>query len=64
MSGVSWLNMACDWPGSVLEPSALSPGDSFLVWNAETVLVGEYSERIALVPIVGSANKGVRVVID
>ncbi len=50
--------------GSLLEPSALSPGDSFLVWNAETVLVGEYSERIALVLIVGSGNKGVRVVID
>ncbi len=43
---------------------ALYPGDSFLVFNAEAVLVGEYSQQVALPPIIGSGNKGVRVVID
>lgn len=54
----------CPAYGTLLSPSALSPGDSFLVWNNEAVVAGEWSERVALVPIIGSGNKGVRVVID
>jgi hypothetical protein len=50
--------------GTLLVPSALDPGDSFLVFNSELVTAGEYSERITLRPVIASGQKGVRVQID
>jgi hypothetical protein len=45
-------------------PPALYQGDSALVFNAEAVVAGEYSQQVALPVNQPSGTKGVRVVID
>jgi|SRR5580658_1604551 hypothetical protein len=40
------------------------PGHTFLAFNAEAVLAGEYSQQVALPPGPTAGAKGIRVVID
>jgi hypothetical protein len=50
--------------GTLANNPALYQGDSFLVFNAEAVVAGEYSQQVALPVNQPSGTKGVRVVID
>jgi hypothetical protein len=50
--------------GSLLNPPALYQGDSYLAFNAEAVVTGEFSQQIALPVNQPSGSKGIRVVID
>jgi hypothetical protein len=45
-------------------PPALYQGDSVLVFNAEAVVAGEYSQQVALSVNQASGTKGVRIQID
>lgn len=49
---------------ALLNAPALYQGDSSLVFNAEAVVAGEFSQQVALPVNQASGTKGVRVVID